>query len=99
MYNFHTDSKKLQTCRYWALGPGCPNFDQHGVLNCEYAHFDAGSLASPLEQRGTCLQWSRCGNCPRGTACWYEHRHTGVTGLWQDSKRTTCSDGHELTLL
>ena len=77
-------AKKLLTCRYWALGPGCPNV-VNGIDSCEYAHYDTGRLASPFDQRGTCLEWSKLSYCPK-VACWYEHRHTGVTGLNQGSK-------------
>ncbi|EXJ67695.1 uncharacterized protein A1O5_09041 [Cladophialophora psammophila CBS 110553] len=74
---------KLYTCRYWALGPGCPNTDAFGWLTCEFAHCDTGRLASSVQQRGTCLPWKHFGYCGSGVGCWYEHRETGVTGLYQ----------------
>jgi hypothetical protein len=80
-------ARKLQTCRYWALGPRCPNV-VNGIDECQYAHWDTGRLASSLEQRGTCLNFSQHGFCYRGDNCLYEHRNCGVTGLDQGSKST-----------
>ena len=75
-------SNRRFTCRYWALGPSCPD----GVL-CQYAHRVTGQVASPTLQPGTCLSFSKSGYCPKLRAlCGYEHRHTGVTGLYQGSK-------------
>ncbi|KAK6366464.1 hypothetical protein LTS17_010549 [Exophiala oligosperma] len=74
---------KSRTCRYWALGSGCPNFDAFGAVTCSYAHWDTGRLVSHFQQRGTCIQWKYYGYCGRGAGCWYEHRHTGVDGLYQ----------------
>ncbi|OAP56440.1 hypothetical protein AYL99_09619 [Fonsecaea erecta] len=71
------------TCRYWALGPRCPNVDTFDALTCEFAHWDTGRLASALQQPGTCLPWKLYGFCGRGANCWYEHQDTGVTGLYQ----------------
>ena len=79
-------TRKLLTCRYWALGPSCPSIIK-GVDHCQFAHWDTGRLASPLEQRGTCLNFSQHGYCYKGGSCWYEHRDCGVTGLYQGSKR------------
>ena len=69
------------TCRYWALGPRCPD----GVL-CNFAHSDTGQLATPTYQPGTCLVFGQHGYCYKGTNCGYEHRCTGVTGLHQGSE-------------
>ena len=69
------------TCRYWALGPRCPD----GV-RCSFAHRDTGRLATPTHQPGTCLTFSKYGYCTKGTYCGYEHRYTGVTGLHQGSE-------------
>ncbi|ETI25423.1 hypothetical protein G647_02196 [Cladophialophora carrionii CBS 160.54] len=74
---------RLYTCRYWALGPECPNVDAFRTVTCEFAHYDTGDLASHVQQRGTCLAWKQYGFCGRGVGCWYEHRDTGVTGLYQ----------------
>ncbi|KAJ9610750.1 hypothetical protein H2200_005527 [Cladophialophora chaetospira] len=74
---------KFYTCRYWALGPACPNVDPFHTVVCEFAHYDTGVLASHVQQRGTCLPWKLWGYCGKGTGCWYEHRDTGVTGLYQ----------------
>lgn len=82
-------SKGLRTCRYWALGPQCPNTDAFGTNVCAYAHWDTGKLASHFEQRGTCLSWRHLGYCGKGIGCWYEHRQTGVTGLFQGSMFST----------
>ncbi|KAI1629206.1 hypothetical protein EDD37DRAFT_671023 [Exophiala viscosa] len=75
--------KQLSTCRYWALGSRCPNIDAFGTNICQYAHWDTGKLAGHLEQRGTCIPWKYYGYCGRGAGCWYEHRRTGVDGLYQ----------------
>ncbi|ETN41082.1 uncharacterized protein HMPREF1541_03017 [Cyphellophora europaea CBS 101466] len=72
------------TCRYWALGPRCPDETRAGKITCDYAHFDTGTLASDQMQRGTCLTWAQRGVC-HGLNCPYEHRQTGVTGLFQGS--------------
>ena len=72
----------LTTCRYWAFGSRCPEIDAQGVDLCEYAHWDTGYLASEMQQRGTCRYWLQ-GNCKNGHACWYEHRNTGVDGMYQ----------------
>ncbi|KIW10452.1 hypothetical protein PV08_11416 [Exophiala spinifera] len=74
---------KTRTCRYWALGPACPNIDAFGTITCSYAHWDTGRLASHHQQRGTCIPWKYYGYCGRGVGCWYEHRDTGVDGLFQ----------------
>ncbi|OCT47232.1 hypothetical protein CLCR_02262 [Cladophialophora carrionii] len=84
---------RLYTCRYWALGPECPNMDAFRTVSCDFAHYDTGDLASHVQQRGTCLAWKQYGFCGRGVGCWYEHRDTGVTGLYQG---TVELDGLEL---
>ncbi|EXJ57519.1 hypothetical protein A1O7_07867 [Cladophialophora yegresii CBS 114405] len=84
---------RLYTCRYWALGPECPNVDAYHTVTCEFAHYDTGDLASHIQQRGTCLAWKQYGSCGRGVGCWYEHRDTGVTGLHQGAVEL---DGLEL---
>ncbi|KAL2436374.1 hypothetical protein ABEF95_009286 [Exophiala dermatitidis] len=80
---------KLYTCRYWALGPACPNIDAFGTNICPFAHWDTGRLASHFQQRGTCVSWKHLGYCGRGSGCWYEHRLTGVTGLFQGTIELT----------
>ncbi|EXJ86808.1 hypothetical protein A1O3_03762 [Capronia epimyces CBS 606.96] len=74
---------KHYTCRYFAYGPACPNHDAFGRNICPYAHWDTGQMASHFWQPGTCLKWKSLGYCEHGTACWYEHRITGVSALYQ----------------
>ena len=81
----------LHTCRYWALGPSCPNFDAFKTVTCTFAHYDTGRLASDVQQRGTCLAWKHYGYCGKGVGCWHEHRETGVTGLYQGSMKPISS--------
>ena len=64
-------NSRLLTCRYWALGPSCPDGNQ-----CGYAHRDAGYLAIPARQPGTCLNFSTSRRCPRGDRCEYERKST-----------------------
>ncbi|EXJ88013.1 hypothetical protein A1O1_04940 [Capronia coronata CBS 617.96] len=59
---------------------------------CSYAHWDTGRLASHFQQRGTCMAWKVLGYCGRGGGCWYEHRLTGVTGLYQGTIELTGSE-------
>lgn len=75
------------TCRYWALGPACPNVTRTGSIFCKYSHYDTGQLAGPFAQTGTCLNWSKHGVCYR-FGCTYEHRNTGVTGLGQGGRKS-----------
>ena len=71
------------TCRYWALGPECPD----GVV-CRFAHIDTGILAAPALQPGTCLAWFKTGACLKAKGkCFFEHRNVGVTGMYQNGRR------------
>ncbi|OAL26770.1 hypothetical protein AYO22_04123 [Fonsecaea multimorphosa] len=45
-------SNKRYICRYWALGPRCPNVDAFGASTCEFAHWDSGRMATTVQQRG-----------------------------------------------
>jgi len=83
--------RSLFTCRYWALGPACPNLNSYGTDVCTFAHWDTGLLASDFEQRGTCRYWLQ-GRCHKGESCWYEHRDTGVDGLYQGGKHFSRSE-------
>jgi hypothetical protein len=80
--SMRTNAYRRFTCRYWALGPSCPD-----GARCIFAHRDTGQLATPSHQPGTCIVYSQLGDCYRGTQCEYEHRHTGVTGLYQGSEQ------------
>lgn len=78
--------QKLLTCRYWALGPRCPDIGPDKIQTCPFAHWDTGKLARFQDQRGTCFDWYYNGRCSFGAGCIDEHRETGVMGLNQGSK-------------
>lgn len=47
-----------------------------------FAHYATRGLAMEEHQPGTCKSWER-GFCSDGQACFYEHRETGLDGLYQ----------------